>query len=146
MSKTVDIKALLKQMEEVAISFDAAKKRMLAKEKLNASTIYLISIIGEDTLTLKQITERAQLDKSTVSRQMNTLEKLQLVERKAGEDKRFAFFNLTSDAKMHYNNYIRSFTAYLNQTLIAWSEEEKQMLLVLLGRLDYSLHQSMKDN
>lgn len=95
-------------------------------------------------LTLKEITERAQLDKSTVSRQMNTLEKLELVERKAGEDKRFSFFKLTEEADVLYNSYLKEFTDYMEKTLLAWSEEEKQILMVLLGRLEHSLKQSNK--
>lgn len=144
MHQTVDLMQLIKQMESTISEFEAVKQKMLSQENLNASTIYLISIIGDDVLTLKEVTERAQLDKSTVSRQINTLEKLQLVERKTGEDKRFSFFKLTEDAYIHYNSFLNKFTNYIENALMAWSEEEKQMLLVLLGRMEHSLRQADK--
>ena len=58
--------------------FSKVKKKILSMQQINASAINLISIIGDETMTLKEITEISELDKSTVSRQMNLLVKQKL--------------------------------------------------------------------
>lgn len=145
MEPMVDLETLLKHFSQVKLELDHIKQNILKNQHLNASTVHLIAVIGDEQMTLKQIASQAGLDKSTVSRQMNTLEAEQLVLRTTGKDKRFSFFKLTPSAKIHYDRYLESFTNYLDQALLAWSEEEKQLLLVLLGRMDYSLKQATKN-
>jgi len=139
MGRTVDISEMLEKVVAFNNQFLQVKKDLLDKQNLNASTVNLISIIGDERMTLKQITEISELDKSTISRQVNVLVKNELVSRESGEDKRFSFFELTNEAKEIYRQYNKDFVNYLNNALKGWSEEEKQMFTVLIGRANYSL-------
>jgi len=139
MARTVDINEMLDKVSAFNNQFIQVKKDLLARQNLNASTVNLISIIGDDRLTLKEITEISELDKSTISRQVKVLVNNELVEREAGEDKRFSFFELTPEAKDIYRQYNKDFVNYLSNALKGWSEEEKQMFTVLIGRANYSL-------
>ena len=138
MTRKVDIKDMLKNMSDFNTQYLHIKKNILSKQNINASTVNLVSIIGDETMTLKEITEISELDKSTVSRQINVLVKEKLVTRNVGEDKRFSYFELTDEPKVVYQQYITDFVEYVDQALKGWSEEEKQMFLVLIGRANYS--------
>jgi|SRR5690625_1663393 len=139
MARSVDIQELLDKLNTFDNQFSRVKRLILDKQNLNLSTVNLISIIGNETMTLKQITEISELDKSTISRQINVLVKNGLVLRETGEDKRYSFFELSEEAKGMYKQYISDFVEFLDSALIGWSEEEKQMLSVLIGRANYSM-------
>lgn len=147
MAQMVDISELLDKLNAFDNQFSRIKKQILDKQNLNSSTVNLISIIGNETMTLKQITEISELDKSTISRQINVLVKNGLVIREVGEDKRFSFFELSEEAKDMYQQYIKDFVDYFDDTLRGWTEEEKHMFSVLVGRANYSMSNALsKDN
>ena len=139
MARMVDIDDMLFKLVKFNNQFLKIKKDILHSKSLNASTVNLISIIGNETMTLKQITEISELDKSTISRQISLLVENGLVQREVGEDKRFSFFELTDEAKVIYRQYQEDFVEYMDDALRGWSEEEKQMFSVLIGRANYSL-------
>lgn len=139
MARTVDINEMLEKITAFNTQFTQVKKDILAKQNINASTVNLISIIGDEVMTLKQITEISALDKSTISRQINVLVDKELVRRESGKDKRFSYFELSDEAKAIYGQFSNDFVKYLDDALRGWSEEEKQMFSVLVGRANYSL-------
>ena len=139
MAHTEDINELLEKLNTFDNQFSRVKKEILDKQNLNFSTVNLISIIGDEVMTLKEITEISDLDKSTISRQINVLVKNGLVKRETGDDKRFSFFELSDQAKDVYHQYISDFVSYFEATLRGWSEEEKQMFSVLIGRANHSM-------
>lgn len=143
MTQTVDINDLLEKLSVFNNQFSHIKRVILDKQKLNSSTVNLISIIGNETMTLKQITEISELDKSTISRQINGLVKEGLVIRETGKDKRFSFFELSEHAKMMYRQYQEDFKDYFDHTLKGWTEEEKHMFSVLVGRANYSMSNAL---
>lgn len=143
MSQTVDINDLLEKLSVFNHQFSQIKRVILDKQKLNSSTVNLISIIGNETMTLKQITEISELDKSTISRQINRLVDDGLVIRETGKDKRFSFFELSEHAKIMYRQYQKDFEQYFDHTLKGWTEEEKHMFSVLVGRANYSMSNSL---
>ena len=145
MARSVDIKDMLEKIVAFNHEFSKLKKNILDMQKINASAINLISIIGDDRMTLKEITEISELDKSTISRQMNVLVNQGLVIREIGEDKRYSFFELSDKAKNIFQQYTQDFVQYIENALIGWSEEEKQMFSVLIGRANYSLSPSSSD-
>ena len=139
MAQKVDLKDMLEKITLFNKQFMRIEQEMLNTHKINSSAVNLISIIGDERLTLKEITEISELDKSTISRQINVLVKDELVLRETGEDKRYSFFELSENAKILYNDYLASFIEYLEEALKAWSEEEKHMFSVMIGRANYSL-------
>ena len=145
MARSVNIQDMLEKIVAFNHEFSKVKKKILDMQQINASAINLISIIGDETMTLKEITEISELDKSTVSRQMNLLVKQKLVTRETGQDKRYSFFELSDEAKAIYPNYTDDFVKYVEDALMGWSEEEKQMFSVLIGRANYSLSPSISN-
>lgn len=145
MARSVNIQDMLEKIVAFNHEFSKVKKKILSMQQINASAINLISIIGDETMTLKEITEISELDKSTVSRQMNLLVKQKLVSRETGQDKRYSFFELSDEAKEIYQNYTDDFVKYVEDALMGWSEEEKQMFSVLIGRANYSLSPSISN-
>lgn len=143
MAQEVDLKDMLEKIMTFNKVFLKIEEEILTNHKINASAVNLISIIGEERLTLTDITKISELDKSTVSRQINRLVKRDLVLRESGEDKRYSFFELSESAKIIYNNYNENFINYIDNALNAWSEEEKHMFLVLIGRANYSLSSAL---
>lgn len=145
MARSVNIQDMLEKIVAFNHEFSKVQKKILGMQQINASAINLISIIGDETMTLKEITEISELDKSTVSRQMNLLVKQKLVTRETGQDKRYSFFELSDEAKEIYQNYTDDFVKYVEDALMGWSEEEKQMFSVLIGRANYSLSPSISN-
>lgn len=143
MARTVDIKEMLEKITAFNSQFHQVQKEILSIHQLNASAINLISIIGDETMTLKEITSISELDKSTISRQINVLVKDELVVRKVGVDKRFSYFELTEEAKGIYRQYMDDYVRFVESALMGWSEEEKQMFTVLVGRANYSFSNAL---
>lgn len=139
MVQKVDLKDMLEKIALFNKQFLRIEQDILKAHEINSSAVNLISIIGDERMTLKEITEVSELDKSTISRQMNVLVNEELVVRESGEDKRYSFFELSESAKIVYKEYLASFTNYMDDALQAWSEEEKHMFSVLIGRANYSL-------
>lgn len=144
MPQQVDLKDMLEKLVKFNKLFLQIEQEILKTNEINASAINLISIIGEERMTLTDITKISGLDKSTVSRQINVLVKENLVLRESGEDKRYSFFELSESAKIIYNNYMKNFIGYIEDALRAWSEEEKHMFSVMVGRANYSLSTALK--
>lgn len=145
MTRTVDINEMLEKITAFNSQFFQVKREILSRQNVNASAINLISIIGDETMTLKEITSISELDKSTISRQINVLVKEGLVIRETGKDKRFSFFELTDEAKTIYRHYMNDFVKFIESALKGWSEEEKQMFIVLVGRANYSFSNALSN-
>lgn len=145
MNQQVDLEDMLEKIVTFNKQFLEIEQEILKVHQINASAVNLISIIGDQRMTLTEITTASRLDKSTVSRQINRLVKEELVLRETGEDKRYSFFELSEDAKMIYNKYLNDFTDYIEGALRGWSEEEKHMFSVMIGRANYSLSTALKN-
>lgn len=144
MTQQVDLEDMLEKIVTFNKQFLQIEQEILKTHKINASAVNLISIIGDHRMTLTDITAVSGLDKSTVSRQINGLVKEELVLRETGEDKRYSFFELSENAKIIYSNYLTNFTDYIENALRGWSEEEKHMFSVMVGRANYSLSTALK--
>lgn len=141
---TVNTEDLLKKVSELYELYKRMNQQLLSHQNLNASAVNLIDIIGDQKQTLKQVTELTGLDKSTVSRQINALVVKGLVIKEAGQDKRYSYFKLSEEAANIYSEYQLNFKKSFDLSLAGWTEEEKQMLSVLLGRLNRSLGSGLK--
>lgn len=131
--------ALLEKVTEMNQLYKQVAELMLHEHGLSSSAINLIKLIGADEYTLKDITQKSRLDKSTVSRQMNALVKKEFVTKTTGEDKRYAYFTLTDKALDVFANYHKHLEEKFESILSGWTEEEVHMLTVLIGRLNRSM-------
>lgn len=134
---------LLYKITELNQYYKYVTDHLLYDLDLSHSTINLIEIIGEDEMTLKQITKESRLDKSTVSRQMNALVRKSLVTKTTGSDKRFVYFKLNEQANETYKDYQTKLEDKFKNIVSGWTEEEAHMLTVLLGRLNRSMNNRM---
>lgn len=134
---------LLDKITELNQYYKYVTDHLLYDLDLSHSTINLIEIIGEDEMTLKQITKESRLDKSTVSRQMNALVRKSLVTKTTGSDKRFVYFKLNEPANETYKDYQTKLEDKFKNIVSGWTEEEAHMLTVLLGRLNRSMNNRM---
>lgn len=144
MPKTVNTKELLLKLNELQYTYSKLEQVVLKEHEINRSWAKLMNIIGEEEKTLKEITEESGLDKSTISRQVNALVAKKLVNKSVGEDKRFVYFTLAQEAEQKFNEYQENVQHVVDHSLSGWTEEEKQMLSVLLGRLNRSLSNELK--
>ena len=131
--------ALLEKTSEFNLLYKRITEQLLAKINLSSSAINLIELLGDQELTLTEVTKSSRLDKSTVSRQMNALVKKEYVAKTTVKDKRFAYFTLTDNAREVYNSYQADLEEQFNTILSGWTEEEIHMLTVLIGRLNRSV-------
>ncbi|MER2063879.1 MAG: winged helix DNA-binding protein [Alkalibacterium sp.] len=134
---------LLDKVAELNHHYKYLTDRLLHDLGLSHSVVNLIELIGDDEMTLKEITGKSRLDKSTVSRQMNALVRKELVTKTTGTDKRYVYFKLTPQAGEVFNSYHDQLEEKFNTILSGWTEEEAHMLTVLLGRLNRSMTNRM---
>lgn len=139
MPKKVKTEDIVAKVAELHGLYKHMNHQLLSTQSLNESAVNIITIMGDEKKTLKEITEVSGLDKSTVSRQVNALVKKGWVSKTPGQDKRYVYFTLSNEAQELYDRYQEAFGQALDQTLSGWTEEEKQMLVVLLGRFNRSL-------
>lgn len=139
MDRTDKSLQLLDKVSEFNHLYKHLTDHLLQELGLSHSTINLIELIGDEELTLKEITSRSRLDKSTVSRQMNALVKKDLVTKTIGTDKRFVYFKLNEQASVVFSNYNEKLEEKFKKILSGWTEEEAHMLTVLVGRLNRSM-------
>lgn len=143
MAQSASVPSLIDKLEEVVFIYTRLVKQLQKEINLPASFIPIIEIIQDDKLTLKEITEYAMLDKSTISRQVNQMVKKGLVIRESGEDRRFVYFSLSNQAKEAYRSYQSELNERMAAAFAPWPEDEKQLLYVLMGRLGRSLLKQM---
>ncbi|WP_161878815.1 MarR family winged helix-turn-helix transcriptional regulator [Alkalibacterium sp. MB6] len=139
MSTQEKTNAMLEKTAELQHLYKRITDSLLTELGLSLSAINLIELIGDEEMTLKDITQKSQLDKSTISRQMNALVRKELVTKTTGEDKRFAYFKLTEKASDVFHSYEGQLKSRFHMILSGWTEEEIHMLTVLLGRLNRSI-------
>jgi len=134
---------LLEKVSEFNHHYKYLTDHLLQDLGLSHSVINLIELIGEDEMTLKEITKKSRLDKSTVSRQMNALVRKELVTKTTGTDKRYVYFKLNEQATTIFKDYQMKLEEKFQSILSGWTEEEAHMLTVLLGRLNRSMTNRM---
>ncbi|WP_027108449.1 MarR family winged helix-turn-helix transcriptional regulator [Lacticigenium naphthae] len=140
MIKPRQIEKIGSNIEDLIKDYTLLKKTVLQKHHLSASAISIFELLLDETLTLKNLTDKSLLDKSTLSRQVNPLVKNGWVIKERRKDKRYTYFTLSEEAATLYQNFKKDLNKELYHSLKTWSEEEVQLVYVLLGRLDRSIH------
>lgn len=131
---------LLVKMEEFQNHYRKLLSTILAKHKVTQSAFLIMKTIKDEHKTLKELTVITALDKSTLSRQVNTLSKKGWILKEAGTDKRYAYLYLTEEALTLTNTLLFEIEQQLGFILRGWPVDEKQLLLVLLGRANRSMN------
>jgi DNA-binding MarR family transcriptional regulator len=127
---------LVTQLNEFQKLYATIEKKVLKKNQLNLSSFSIMSQLVEKPLTLKELTALFSLDKSTLSRQINKLVQQDLIIKETGSDKRISYLSISKEANQLINAVQFEFEFYVTDLFKAWPNEEKQLLLVLLGRVN----------
>lgn len=136
MDNDISAYELVTQLNEFQKLYATIEKKAFKKNQLNLSSFSIMSQLVEKPLTLKELTTLFLLDKSTLSRQINKLVQQDLIIKETGSDKRVSYLSISKEANQLINAVQFEIEFYVSDLFKAWPNEEKQLLLVLLGRVN----------
>lgn len=139
MENQVSTHDLLVKMEEFQQHYRKLLTNVLSKYQVTHSAFLIMRTLNDERKTLKELSSITTLDKSTLSRQVNTLNKKGWVMKEPGSDKRYSYLFLTDEALTLTNTLRFEIEQQLGYVLRGWPTDEKQLLLVLLGRANRSM-------
>lgn len=136
MDNDISAHELVDQLNEFQHLYSTIEKKVLKNNHLNQSSFSIMSQLVEQALTLKELTSLFSLDKSTLSRQINGLVQQGFIIKEPGTDKRIYYLSISKEAKQLVNAVRFEIEFYVTDLFKAWPNEEKKLLLVLLGRVN----------
>lgn len=139
MGNEVSVHALMTRAKEFQLNFSTLEKNLLSEFNLTHSSFLILQLLIDERLTLTELTELSPSDKSTLSRQVNALVKKEWVLKEQGEDKRYTYLTLSNEAELLVRNIQFELEKKMTSIFKSWPTDEKQLLLVLLGRANRSM-------
>jgi DNA-binding MarR family transcriptional regulator len=136
-------------------NFTNLTQRQHHKEHLKAndlsigrSQVHLLSVLlVNDGLTQKELSMKLQIRPASLGELVDKLEQNGYVERCVNEnDKRVSNVYLREEGRILVNAVIKSRSSLMDNTFSGLSEEEKNQLSVLMGKLMDSLNESLIEN
>lgn len=119
------------------------KSILLALTKRSGLTIaewQLLAQVMADNRTQEQLSEATHLDTSTLSRQLKSLVNKEMLQKTAtGRDKRQLIYTISVDGKQAVAEIDQGFHDLTTRIFDRWTDEEKNLLHILLNRLDKSM-------
>lgn len=115
-------------------------KRMTKEHQLTVAEWQLLDQIGGGANTQELLATVTRLDTSTLSRQLKGLVAKELVTKEAvGRDKRQLIYTITTTGALKAEAMNTAFEALSDQVFEHWSEDERNLLQILLNRLAKSM-------
>jgi DNA-binding MarR family transcriptional regulator len=108
-------------------------------EELDYNSFLMLVAIddAEPGVRASDLAERLHVHKSTISRAVNSLERLGLIERAVHpDDGRAQQLRIHPDAKQRLESFRIRSHAWLDDLLVNWSEEDRSLFGTLLARLN----------
>lgn len=131
--------SLIQRFSEFDHHFSSLERRLLAKYGMTKSGFSIMSFINDKRITLNELANQSDLDKSTLSRQVKQLEKKGFVTKEPGTDKRYMYLSLTPESRQLILAFSFEFEKSYSLIFKSWPADEKQLLLVLMGRVNRSI-------
>lgn len=101
----------------------------------------LLGYVNDGYDTQDKLSKGMALDNSTLSRQLKSLVKKELVESEViSHDNRQLRYRLTQKGLDTMTELVDAQAEFNNQVFSVWSDEEKRMMEILLNRLDKSIN------
>ncbi|MBS0949312.1 winged helix-turn-helix transcriptional regulator [Weissella minor] len=101
----------------------------------------LLGYVNDGYDTQDKLSKGMALDNSTLSRQLKSLVKKELVESEViSHDNRQLRYRLTQKGLDTMTALVNAQAEFNNQVFSVWSDEEKRMMEILLNRLDKSIN------
>ncbi|TFJ38576.1 hypothetical protein CKN73_10230 [Carnobacterium divergens] len=126
------------QLEHFYNEFNQFENKLLKEHALTKATFTLLNNLIDIPKTIKKLSFETNLDKSTLSRQLDILVKKNLVIEIKNEDRRLRNVQLSEEGQNLQNQINQNLTQQWELIFQSWSDEEKQLLMVLLGRMNRS--------
>ncbi|WAD02004.1 MarR family winged helix-turn-helix transcriptional regulator [Levilactobacillus brevis] len=115
-------------------------QRMTKRYQLTVSEWQLLDHIGGGENTQEILAQQTRLDTSTLSRQLKGLVAKEMVTKEAiGRDKRQLIYTITEQGTQTAAAINMAFEDLSDQIFEHWSTDERNLLQILLNRLDKSL-------
>lgn len=135
----IPIHSLIERFIEFNQNYLRLEKQLLAKYKITKSGFSIMSVINDEKISLNELSDQSDLDKSTLSRQVKNLEKKGFITKEPGTDKRYMYLSLTTESRKLILAYSFEFEKSYSLIFKSWPADEKQLLLVLMGRVNRSI-------
>ena len=135
----IPIHSLIQRFTEFNQNFSNLEKKVFAKYNVTKSGFAVLSFIKDEKISLNELAEHSGLDKSTLSRQVKNLEKKGFVMKESGKDKRFTYVSLPSESQQLILTISFELEKAYSLIFKSWPADEKQLLLVLMGRVNRSI-------
>ncbi|GEO74167.1 transcriptional regulator [Levilactobacillus namurensis DSM 19117] len=115
-------------------------RRLTKAHHLTVAEWQLLDHIGGGANTQESLAEATRLDTSTLSRQLKGLVTKELISKKAvGRDKRQLIYTVTDQGAVTASAMNRDFEDLADQIFEHWSDDERNLLQILLNRLAKSM-------
>ncbi|MBU3071888.1 MarR family winged helix-turn-helix transcriptional regulator [Clostridium estertheticum] len=104
-------------------------------------------LITNDGLTQKELSTQLRIRPTSLGELVSKLEQSNYVERRVNEnDKRVSNVYITEEGRKIVNEIMKERQVMVNNMFISLSEDEKQQLLALMGKLITTMEENMDDN
>ncbi|MCM0595551.1 winged helix-turn-helix transcriptional regulator [Weissella uvarum] len=137
------MKEILDALEIAEKQYRAELVKMAKKVNLTVAEWTLLAVLADGFDTQDQLSTEMHLDNSTLSRQLKSLLKKEMVASEAtNHDNRQLRYMLTDAGKTALDELDNQKMAFNTRVFSVWSDEEKRMIEILLNRLEKSLTKS----
>ena len=134
------MKTVLEALRDTEKQYKSILTRITKEQGVTIAEWQLLNHLSEGFDTQDKLSEETGLDNSTLSRQLSSLLKKELVSNIAvGRDRRQLIYELT----LKGSDVLTAVTHYEETIFKLWSAEEKSMARILLNRLENSLSKQM---
>ncbi|WP_395318465.1 MarR family winged helix-turn-helix transcriptional regulator [Fructilactobacillus frigidiflavus] len=134
------MKNSLTALREVSKLQQQQLQSLTKAKNLTISEWQLLLSIADGYDKQESLSKEMALDTSTLSRQLKRLVEKEMVQKKAiGKDKRQLVYTISDLGNQSIKDIAQSYTKLKNRIFEQWSEDEKNMLKILLNRLGNSM-------
>lgn len=138
------MKTVLEALRDTEKQYKSILTRITKEQGVTIAEWQLLNHVSEGFDTQDKLSEETGLDNSTLSRQLSSLLKKELVSNIAvGRDRRQLIYELTLKGGDVLTAVNQQHTHYEETIFKLWSAEEKSMARILLNRLENSLSKQM---
>lgn len=138
------MKTVLEALRDTEKQYKSILTRITKEQGVTIAEWQLLNHLSEGFDTQDKLSEETGLDNSTLSRQLSSLLKKELVSNIAvGRDRRQLIYELTLKGSDVLTAVNQQHTHYEGTIFKLWSAEEKSMARILLNRLENSLSKQM---
>ena len=138
------MKTVLEALRDTEKQYKSILTRITKEQGVTIAEWQLLNHVSEGFDTQDKLSEETGLDNSTLSRQLSSLLKKELVSNIAvGRDRRQLIYELTLKGSDVLTAVNQQHTHYEETIFKLWSAEEKSMARILLNLLENSLSKQM---